>query len=146
MMQNKISFDEYLKTNAVIEDDAPKQDVFVDTPRKFDFTVLFLCIIAIICVEFTYYYYANNYLPINDKTYISYVSTNVQSEAQSEKININTADIDTLCKLSGIGENKALSIVAYRTANGNFESVEELKEVSGIGDAIFKDIKDKICV
>lgn len=146
MKQGKISFDEYLKTDAVISEEAVKQDVFEDTPKKFDFTVFFLCIIAAVCVGFTYFYYAYSYVPINDKVDISYVSTSSESDVKTDKININTADIDTLCKLKGIGENKALSIVAYRTANGDFKSIAEIKNVSGIGDAIYKDIKDKICV
>ena len=146
MKQGKISFDEYLKTDAVVSEEFVKQDVFKDTPRKFDFTVFFLCIITAVFIGFTYYYYANNYVPINDKIDVSYVSSNLQSEVKTDKININTADIDTLCKLTGIGETKALNIVAYRTANGDFKSIEDLKKVSGIGDAIYKNIKDKICV
>lgn len=64
----------------------------------------------------------------------------------SEKININTADISLLCELEGIGESIAGAIIEYRNANGNFKSVEELKNVKGIGDAKFEKIKYCITV
>ena len=148
-MADKISFDDYLKSDNIAVQEVTAQDIFVDTPRKFDFTVLFLFIIAAVCVCLTYFYYANSYVPINDKVDIGYVSAGdsiTSNKAQSDKININTADIDALCTLSGIGEGKALNIVAYRSANGDFKSVEDIKNVSGIGEAIYEKIKDKICI
>ena len=48
--------------------------------------------------------------------------------------------------ISGIGESKAKSIIEYRNTNGNFKSVEDLRNVSGIGDSLFEKIKDKITV
>ena len=62
------------------------------------------------------------------------------------KININTADIELLDKLDGIGESTAQKIIDYRNANGNFESIEELTLVSGIGEKKLDAIRDKICV
>jgi competence protein ComEA len=50
-------------------------------------------------------------------------------------VNINTADVETLKELPGIGDTKAADIVAWRTANGGFTSVEQLGEVKGIGPA-----------
>ena len=61
------------------------------------------------------------------------------------RVNINTADVEELMKLSGIGEAKARAIIAYRTRNGPFESPEELKNVSGIGAAIYQNIAEEIC-
>ena len=49
------------------------------------------------------------------------------------QVNINTADLKTLMSLKGIGEKKAQNIIDYRTANGNFASIDELANVSGIG-------------
>lgn len=62
------------------------------------------------------------------------------------KININTAGIEQLEKLSGIGEGTAIKIIEYRKDNGKFKSIEDLKNVSGIGDAKFNNIKNNICV
>ncbi|MEB0041530.1 MULTISPECIES: helix-hairpin-helix domain-containing protein [unclassified Pseudomonas] len=63
----------------------------------------------------------------------------------STKINLNTADAETLQKeLSGIGSAKANAIVAYREANGEFATVDELLEVKGIGKAILDKNRDKV--
>ncbi len=64
----------------------------------------------------------------------------------SSKININTADLTQLQTLTGIGEVKAKAIIEYRNTYGRFNSVEELKNVSGIGDKTFEKIKDLITV
>ncbi len=61
-------------------------------------------------------------------------------------ININTADVDELTKLDGIGPSKAKAIIAYREENGDFESVEDLLKVSGIGKKTFEAIEDDIVV
>ncbi len=61
-------------------------------------------------------------------------------------ININTADESELMTLTGIGEGKARAIVSYREEHGSFKSTEELKNVSGIGDATFNKFKDSITV
>lgn len=60
-------------------------------------------------------------------------------------INLNTATLDQLLSLSGIGESKALDIIAYREVK-NFETIEELMEVSGIGESTYEKIKDIITV
>lgn len=61
-------------------------------------------------------------------------------------VNINTASVEELKTLKGIGEAKAKAIVEYRTANGNFASVEDLAKVKGIGDKILADIKSEVIV
>ena len=63
-----------------------------------------------------------------------------------QKINLNTATAEQLETLPGIGPAKAQAIVKYRTDNGNFASIEDLKKVSGIGDKLFEQIKDQITV
>ena len=60
------------------------------------------------------------------------------------KININTATIEQLTALPGVGESKAKSIVEYRNTNGNFNTIEDIKNVTGIGDSLFAKIKDYI--
>lgn len=64
----------------------------------------------------------------------------------SEKININTAGVEELVLLDGIGEKTALKIIEKREEIGGFESIEQIKDVSGIGDEKFEDMKDYITV
>ena len=65
---------------------------------------------------------------------------------QTGKININTANQTELESLPGIGEVKANAIVTYRDSHGGFKSIDEIKNVTGIGDATFNNIKDLIIV
>jgi len=55
-------------------------------------------------------------------------------------ININTADLDTLTALPGIGESLAQAVIDYRSSNGPFSSPEELMNVSGIGESKYNAI------
>lgn len=64
-------------------------------------------------------------------------------KVNDKKVSINTATKEELMTLSGIGESKALAIIEYRS-NKKFETIEEIKEVSGIGEALFEKIKDFI--
>ena len=64
----------------------------------------------------------------------------------NELININTASKSELTALNGIGDVKAQAIIDYRNTNGNFKSIEDILNVSGIGDAVFAKIKDYITV
>lgn len=69
-----------------------------------------------------------------------------ESEPDDGRVNINTAGLEELCTISGIGESRAQSIITYREQNGAFGSVEEIMNVSGIKDGLFQKIKDKIKV
>ncbi|MFL0505040.1 helix-hairpin-helix domain-containing protein [Ureibacillus sp. 179-F W5.1 NHS] len=62
----------------------------------------------------------------------------------NDKVNINNADEATLTTLPGIGPSKAQAIISYREENGPFESIDELKNVSGIGDKTFEKLMDLI--
>lgn len=66
------------------------------------------------------------------------------SKKEKGKININTADKKELDQLPGVGPALAERIIEYRKSNGPFKDIAELKKVSGIGEAKFKQIKDKI--
>ncbi|WP_421379986.1 helix-hairpin-helix domain-containing protein [Bacillus salacetis] len=66
--------------------------------------------------------------------------------AEEKLLNINQAVEEDLDGLPGIGPAKAKAIIDYRTENGPFKSVEELKEVSGIGEATFERLKENITV
>lgn len=61
-------------------------------------------------------------------------------------ININTASLEELDSLPGIGPTTAQKIIDYRTEHGNFSHIEDIMNVSGIGPATFDDIRDLITV
>lgn len=92
------------------------------------------------------------YIPSKNEEIEEYASLDAgenvleESEAIGGKININVADSSALQTINGVGESLAGKIIAYREANGKFKSIEDLKNVSGIGDKKFEDIKDKIVV
>lgn len=62
------------------------------------------------------------------------------------KININTADSSQLQELNGVGPATAEKIIDYRKQNGRFQSIEDIKNVSGIGDKTYEKLKDHIRV
>lgn len=68
------------------------------------------------------------------------------SNSASGLVNINTAGMDELMKVSGIGEAKADSIIRYREENGRFKTIEDIMNVSGIGESLFEKIKNYITV
>lgn len=81
--------------------------------------------------------------PVVDNT------TCLESKTESNSsglVNINTATIEQLMTLEGIGESKAKSIIEYRNANNGFKKKEDIKNVSGIGEAAYNKIADHITV
>ena len=80
---------------------------------------------------------------VNDNSGNNY---GMNSTNLSDLININTASLEQLMTLSGIGESKAKSIISYREENGNFKAIEDITKVSGIGQALYEKIKDYITV
>ena len=72
--------------------------------------------------------------------------TSSSSVVISGKVSLNTATLDELMTLPGIGEAKAQAIIEYREEVGAFQNIEELKEVNGIGDSIFDQIKENITI
>ena len=73
-------------------------------------------------------------------------STKLTSENTINIVNINTATQTELETLPGIGPSIALKIIKYREENGKFSNVEDIKNVSGIGDSKYEAINDYICV
>lgn len=77
---------------------------------------------------------------------ISYGNFNQAESSKTSQININTATIEELDKLPGVGEATANKIVNHRSESGEFKSIEEIKNVNGIGDKKFEEMKNLICV
>jgi competence protein ComEA len=61
-------------------------------------------------------------------------------------VNINTADVDELSRLPGIGQATADAIISYRTQHGRFKTIADIMNVTGIKEAKFDAIRDFICV
>lgn len=78
-------------------------------------------------------------------------TTNERTSSESgqndgEKVNLNTASAADLQKLNGIGQKKAEQIIAYRDQNGQFKKIEDLMQVSGIGEKTFAALKDQLAL
>lgn len=71
---------------------------------------------------------------------------NGTASGTDQKINLNTADVSKLTTLTGVGESKALAIIAYREENGPFTSIEDIMNVPGIKEGTYEKIKDKIAI
>lgn len=90
---------------------------------------------------------SENYVTTSSGVSTNASTTNEISEStKTSKININTATQAQLETLPGIGPSTATKILAYRKEKGKFSKVEDIKEVSGIGNAKFEKIKDYITV
>lgn len=76
---------------------------------------------------------------------ISLYKSNSESNLTSKLININTASLDELMMITGVGKSKAEAIISYRETQ-SFKSIDDLKNVSGIGEALFEKIKDQVSV
>lgn len=74
------------------------------------------------------------------------VSLDNNSTNENGKININTATIEQLDQIPGVGEATANKILNYREEVGSFKRIEEIKNVSGIGDKKYENMKEFICI
>ena len=92
------------------------------------------------------------YIPNKNEKISQYITKNNgnnennNTDKEDKKVNINTASQSELDELPGIGPSTAQKIIEYREENGNFEKIEDVQNVKGIGDAKFEEIKDKITV
>lgn len=74
------------------------------------------------------------------------LSGNKENGGKNVKVNINTATLEELDNLPGIGPSLAERIIEYREENGKFNSIEDIQNVKGIGESKYNDIKEKIIV
>lgn len=83
------------------------------------------------------------YIPSITDEEIEYI---LENEKIEEKININTATQTELETLPGVGPSLALKILNYRKENGKFKTIEEIQNVSGVGENKYEEIKEKITI
>ena len=74
------------------------------------------------------------------------VRSNSTTALENGLVNLNTADVAALMTLPGIGESRAKAIISYREQHGAFAQIEDIMKISGIKQAAFSKIKDKITV
>lgn len=74
------------------------------------------------------------------------VRSNSATALENGLVNLNTADVAALMTLPGIGESRAKAIISYREQHGAFAQIEDIMKISGIKQAVFSKIKDKITV
>ena len=83
----------------------------------------------------------------NDNENIEIISGNTtNTTSTSNGININKADASELESIPGIGPSTAQKIITYRNENGKFSSIDDIKNISGIGDKKFESIKEYLSV
>lgn len=99
-------------------------------------TGVFLCVLIGVFIGRNF---VNNYIPLDSITN-SNVSESSEHKQDTKGLDLNTATLQQLTLLPGIGETLAQRILDYRTEHNGFNSVEELKQVSGIGDKKFAEI------
>lgn len=88
----------------------------------------------------------NDVIIITESSGNSVIKDDQEAESKGQKVNINKAGLEELMTLQGIGETTAWKIIEYRALNGKYKSIEDIKNVSGVGDAKFNAIKDYITV
>jgi len=87
------------------------------------------------------------YIPFKGETKENpFINPNVMEDPAQQKVNINLATSDELQTLSGIGPSKAEAIIAYREEKGPFTKIEDLLEVTGIGEKSLEKIREKITI
>ncbi|MBQ7999985.1 MAG: helix-hairpin-helix domain-containing protein [Ruminococcus sp.] len=116
--------------------------------KRPELLLIALGLILLSCSVLAGYYY--QYIP--QGTQVIYVSeadkAKLISDGKSESviINLNTATIQELCQIDGIGEKTAQAIIDYRNENGGFNTVDELMNIKGIGEKTFKSISPYVCI
>lgn len=143
-----------MKSDKERERKEPSSDIKTDADKEREIFVQMCILIGLACVLCAGMIF---YQLFWDTPIIIYNNSQIQtqseesavalpSSAPQEKIDLNTATAEELESLPGIGEVKAQSIVEYREQYGPFTSIEEIKNVKGIGEKTFEAIQDLIIV
>ena len=114
-----------------------------DLEKREKFILLLLLTILLVGIAFGLYQKRRVYIDVKPD---NFTYSAEDPSAETIKININESDAAGLMKLKGVGKVLALRIVEYRSANGDFRSVEELKKVKGLGNKLFERIRDNVSI
>ena len=91
----------------------------------------------------------SSYIYVENPTYTSTDSPTQSSDSNNSKTNkiiINTADINELIKITGVGQVIAQRIIDYRNENGSFKTIDDIIKVKGIGEKTFQKMKEQITI
>jgi competence protein ComEA len=86
------------------------------------------------------------YVPMRGETNVPLLSSAGSSLEEKQKIDINTASLEEIEQLQGIGPTKAAAIIAYREEHGPFRKIEDLLNVAGIGEKSLEKMKEQIII
>ena len=107
--------------------------------------LLALLAILLVGVSFGLYQKRAVYIDVRQDDF-TYSDSAEGSPTETLKINVNESDAAGLMKLKGVGKVLADRIIEYRSANGNFRSIEELKKVKGLGKKLYEKVKGEVSI